>query len=523
MMKMIPAARFLAALLMGAVMAACGGGGETSSSTPADVTKPLAYPIPAGLWSPPAGAVPASGNYVYLQSDATDYIGAGRTHVYTNANTLIAMSHDGLTISTALNGNEDWRGEFRLPSAAGTLQAGYFKELTRTPFSDPAVGGVEWSGEGRGCNTIKGWVVIDKIVLVAGVLESLDLRFEQHCEGGAAALRGQIHWNRIDMLKGQPASPAPIPADLWRAPAGTVPSSGSYYLYLESTPGDYIGAGRTYSYDRTNSTIKLSPSGAYVRVDIAGDQNWTGDFKGLSNMQRLQVGYYSGLSRFPLNNPVLGGLSWSGEGRGCNTLDGWFIVDKVTYQGDTLAELDMRFEQRCEGVASALRGQLHWVAGDFSSPPGPVNPPPADLWKPSTSFVPPSGNYIYLVSDAGDYIGGGRTQLLTPADSTLNVTYLTSALSVSAAGWSGKFIGMTGLPDLQPGYYGGLQRYPFHNAVKGGMDWSGNGRGCNFLNGWFVVDSVSYSMGQLTAIDLRFEQHCEGAAAAQRGVIHWKK
>jgi hypothetical protein len=82
---------------------------------------------------------------------------------------------------------------------------------------------------------------------------------------------------------------------------------------------------------------------------------------------------------------------------------------------------------------------------------------------------------------------------------------------------------MIGLSQLQPGYYGGLQRYPFHNAAKGGLDWSGNGRGCNNLNGWFVVDSVSYSLGQLTAIDLRFEQHCEGAVAAQRGVIHWSK
>jgi hypothetical protein len=54
------------------------------------------------------------------------------------------------------------------------------------------------------------------------------------------------------------------------------------------------------------------------------------------------------------------------------------------------------------------------------------------------------------------------------------------------------------------------------------MDWSGNGRGCNTLSGWFVVDQVSYSLGAMTSIDMRFEQHCEGGLPALHGVIHWQ-
>jgi hypothetical protein len=80
---------------------------------------------------------------------------------------------------------------------------------------------------------------------------------------------------------------------------------------------------------------------------------------------------------------------------------------------------------------------------------------------------------------------------------------------------------MTGLTQLQPGYYGDLQRYPFHNPVRGGLSVSGNGRGCNTLTGWFVVDAVSFTGGILDAIDLRFEQHCEGGAPALRGKLHW--
>jgi len=533
-MKNFLAVRHLATLLMCAILAACGSGTGTDTPSqnpvtppvvvmPPVVVPPLAYPIPTNLWSPPAGAVPVSGNYVYLQSDSGDYVGGGRTYVYTNADTQIAIASEGLAISATLSGNQNWRGDFKLPSAAGTLQAGYFKDLTRAAFSDAAVGGIDWGGEGRGCNAIKGWVVIDKIVLVSGVLESIDLRFEQHCEGGSTALHGQIHWNKADVTAGQPTGPAPIPANLWRAAAGAVPATGNY-VYLESASGDYIGAGRTYSYNQANATIKLSPSDGYLGVTVAGDQDWRGDFKAMSGMSKLGVGYYGGLGRYPFNNPVLGGLSWSGEGRGCNTLSGWFVIDKATYNGTTLTELDMRFEQRCDSGSSALRGQLHWTATDATAPPGPVNPPPAGLWKPSTSFVPPSGNYVYLVSDAGDYIGAGRTELLTPANSTLNMTdNLTAALRISVGGWSGDFVGMLGLGQLQPGYYGDLQRYPFHNTARGGFNWSGNSRGCNMLTGWVVVDSVSYSLGQLTAIDLRFEQHCEGAVAAQRGVIHWAR
>ncbi len=77
--------------------------------------------------------------------------------------------------------------------------------------------------------------------------------------------------------------------------------------------------------------------------------------------------------------------------------------------------------------------------------------------------------------------------------------------------WDGSFQAMDTVAQLQPGYYGDLQRYPFHNAVRGGLDWSGEGRGCNTLAG-----------ATLTGVDLRFEQHCEGATPALHGQLHWR-
>ena len=88
---------------------------------------------------------------------------------------------------------------------------------------------------------------------------------------------------------------------------------------------------------------------------------WSGDFQAMSSIALLQPGYYPDLQRYPFHNPVRGGLDWSGEGRGCNTLTGWFVVDAVTYAGTALASIDLRFEQHCEGGFPALHGQVHWV------------------------------------------------------------------------------------------------------------------------------------------------------------------
>jgi hypothetical protein len=523
MKSMLPM-RLLAALALSVLLTACGGGGggggAGSTTAPSTLAQPsLAYPIPAGLWAAPTAAVPATGNYVYLQSDAGDFVGAGQTYLYTGADTLMTMTNIGLALNVDLQGNENWNGRFLLPSGAGTLQAGYFKDLVRESSTAAAVGGIDWHGNGHGCNTISGWVVIDNITLSGGVLTALDLRFEQHCEGAATALHGQIHWTRANADSTQAQGPSSIPSSLWKATAVTLPSSGNY-LYLESSQGDHVGGGRSYLYMSNNAVFTMTSSGAHLGVNIAGDQTWYGDFQGMMSQSQLAVGYYPGLQRYPFHNPVLGGLDW---GRSCNQLHGWFVVDKIAYSGTTLTSIDLRFEQYCDASTAPLRGQLHWDAGNTSTAAGPQSPP-TGLWAPAASFVPPAGNYVYLVSDPGDSIGSGTTQLLTPDNATLDVvTNLTAALRINVGGWTGDFAAMNSLSQLQPGYYGGLQRYVARNVLKGGMEWSGNFRGCNTLTGWFVVDKVTYTQAELTAIDLRFEQHCEGAAPALHGVIHWVK
>jgi hypothetical protein len=332
-------------------------------------SQPARVRIDASLWAPAEGALPASGNAIYLQSDAGDYIGSGKTLLYTPANATLTVSATGSVLKVGVNGDTWWNADFAAMSNLTKLQRGWYPGLSRYPFHNPAKGGLDWGGDGRGCNTLTGWFLVDSVTYDGDKLTAIDLRFEQHCEGGAAALHGRIRWSADDTS----TAPGPIaaPAGLWQPLPSSTPASGNY-VYLESTPGDYIGSGRSYTYTDANAVLKWSATGAHAMVSVTGDKWWSGDFAGMNTLARLVPGYYGSLQRYPFSNPVKGGLSWSGDGRGCNTLTGWFVVDKITYVQDAMTELDLRFEQHCEGGPSALRGKLHWSASDSTTPPGPI-------------------------------------------------------------------------------------------------------------------------------------------------------
>ena len=131
-------------------------------------------------------------------------------------------------------------------------------------------------------------------------------------------------------------------------------------FYLRSDPGDYIGGGVNHTYTPANAafTVAISPDGLLVGVGDSID-SWAGRFAPMNTLSALEVGYYPDLERFV--NPTRGGLDWSGAGRGCNTLRGWFAIDQLTYTADSVTALDLRFEQHCEDGIPALHGAIHWV------------------------------------------------------------------------------------------------------------------------------------------------------------------
>lgn len=317
-------------------------------------------PIPTDLWKAPAGSTPATGSHVYLQSDPGDYIGQGRNHLYTLSNSAMTFTLDQGHLRVQVDGDEWWHGNFQSMNGVIPLQVGYYPMLQRYPFHNPARGGLDWSGDGRGCNQLTGWFAIDNISVNAGKVIALDLRFEQHCEGWSQALRGKIHWRQDDPT--MPSGPqVPPPANLWRPAEGSTPASGSF-VYLESSQGDWVGGGRTRLFTPETAHLRVSSSGREVSLQITeGSSWWYGNFESMELLSQIQPGYYPDAFRYPLNNPTRPGLSWFGDGRGCNESTGWFVVDHIRYEGTLLTAFEARFEQYCDGSTAPLRGHVRWT------------------------------------------------------------------------------------------------------------------------------------------------------------------
>ena len=321
-------------------------------------------PIPTTLWKPAAGAVPATGDYVYLKSDAGDFIGQGGTYLYTRASAVLTVSATGGLLTVGVKGDEWWNGDFQTMTSVTDLEQGYYPGLERYPFNDPTKGGLDWSGDGRGSNTLTGWFAIDSVTYDNGDLTAITLRFELHSEGETPALHGAIHWEADDTT--QPPGPVvPVPASLWQPAAGVVPTSGNY-VYLESAPGEYVGAGRAYLYTPATAELNVTSGGGDLEVRVNGDEMWEGTFDTMDTVTDIEPGYYPGLELVP-GNPAKGCLDWSGDGRGADSGTGWFAVDSVTYTGDTLTALDLRFTLAAGAGKPALHGVVHWDAAATSS------------------------------------------------------------------------------------------------------------------------------------------------------------
>jgi hypothetical protein len=137
-----------------------------------------------------------------LFSQRGDYIGQGETHVWTRTESLIQIDVQAGPLSTrhvafrviAPDGNR-WGLNFAAP-VGQVLQPGDYVGATRWPFQASSVPGLDVSGFSRGCNALTGRFRIYQIHFDSGGnVDQFAADFEQHCEGGAAALFGAFRFN----------------------------------------------------------------------------------------------------------------------------------------------------------------------------------------------------------------------------------------------------------------------------------------------------------------------------------------
>lgn len=310
------------------------------------------------------------------------------------------------------------------------LRAGSYRNATRFAFA--AFNGLDVSGSGRGCNRLTGRFDVLEVEYAAdGSVLRFAADFEQHCEGGSAALFGAIRYNssisnlvpfggqypayqlRIvpgangvvtgngvncgnaettcavtfatatyQMLK---ATPDPgyqllewtgdcYGGSVIRVLVNTAIACTAVFvpdvsaarrtsLFLDSQSGDYIGQGLEHRY-ATNASFRIgsiSTGGNYVtfRVEGKDDSYQDLDFRA-PNGGRLVVGEYPAATRSAFSAPGAG-IDISGNGRGCNTITGRFVVLEAEYNANgTIAAFAVDFEQHCEGGGPALFGSLRY-------------------------------------------------------------------------------------------------------------------------------------------------------------------
>jgi hypothetical protein len=159
----------------------------------------------------PAHAQTVTSGTFTMTGDSGDYITGGATYGYdASAGDSLSVRADddlrGIYLSISGKNGDWWSMDLNAPLGK-TLAAGEYPEATRAPFSG-AGAGIDIGGNGRGCNTITGsFVVAEAVYGPYGYVEKFDATFEQHCEGGTAALRGRVVINNAP-----PATPLEIGA-----------------------------------------------------------------------------------------------------------------------------------------------------------------------------------------------------------------------------------------------------------------------------------------------------------------------
>lgn len=127
-------------------------------------------------------------------SSPGDYIGGGTTQTYRAPSASVSGSSSGKVVQVSVGeGNHYWSLTFAAPD---TLVRGSYADAARYPFQSPLGAGIDVSGDGRGCNQIKGWFKVLEIEVDAnGAVQRLAVDFEQNCELTMPPLYGAVRIN----------------------------------------------------------------------------------------------------------------------------------------------------------------------------------------------------------------------------------------------------------------------------------------------------------------------------------------
>ena len=133
-----------------------------------------------------------------MVSDPGDYIGQGLTYSFTTPDNFFIATQDGgnaATVGVRLTPDSVHTWTVQLAAPLGQqLAIGTYDGAVRTVSRTPGTPGMDVHGEFRGCNALTGsFTVHDLAFGPFRYVERFRATFEQHCEGAAPALHGEVN------------------------------------------------------------------------------------------------------------------------------------------------------------------------------------------------------------------------------------------------------------------------------------------------------------------------------------------
>ncbi len=197
----------------------------------------------SGLPGAPS-AVRAAGTVTafVIDSEPGDGIGQGQQLVYvppTSTFSVATFSPGWIFIQvTGADGSDFWSASLKA-AGAGTLAVGTYEDAHR--LGDATYPGLDVAGQGRGCNMSSGRFVIGELERDgAGNVTTLAVSFEQHCEGGPAALFGEIRYLASAGYRLLAVAPASV--DLGSAGIGSATPSQAIHVTSAGSAGVSMSA-----------------------------------------------------------------------------------------------------------------------------------------------------------------------------------------------------------------------------------------------------------------------------------------
>jgi hypothetical protein len=180
---------------------------ESSSSSTTDTQSAVSFvvaaPATCGEIDAPASGGPnrlpdwrpavPSGNFAYFDSDSTEWVGLGVVTAYGD-DCEFDVTQYGRILRITLQGDPSWDLQFQYAADQDGLKVGTYENVGNHLDDPDEVGMVARTH--HVCNDVLSTFIVDEIGHDEnGVLSSVTIRFEQHCEGAAAAVLGHVHWS----------------------------------------------------------------------------------------------------------------------------------------------------------------------------------------------------------------------------------------------------------------------------------------------------------------------------------------